>query len=150
MHCCRRLKLQGLRVAVNLGAFLLAVGSWVKVFSAQRNRFDVAFTGQTIVGVSQMFTLGAPAKLAAVWFPHHQVSTATAIGVFGNQVGTYIYSRNSARLTSVNFMRTPQRVTSDRTSYTIHITYITLVGMYTVYPGYKATLRCQTCCNTTF
>lgn len=84
------LQKKGLRVAVSLGAFLLAVGSWVKVFSAQPDRFSIAFTGQTIVGVSQMFTLGAPARLAAVWFPHHQVSTATAIGVFGNQMGIAI------------------------------------------------------------
>lgn len=77
---------QGLRIAVSLGAFLLAVGSWIKVFSAEPNRFQIAFIGQTVVGISQMFTLGAPARLAAVWFPHHQVSTATAIGVFGNQV----------------------------------------------------------------
>lgn len=78
--------LKGLRVAVILGAFLLTAGSWIKVFSAEPNRFGITFAGQTVVGISQMFTLGVPARLAAVWFPHHQVSTATAIGVFGNQV----------------------------------------------------------------
>ncbi|KAK7595318.1 hypothetical protein V9T40_013143 [Parthenolecanium corni] len=84
------LQKKGLRIAVSLGAFLLAVGSWIKVFSAEPNRFQIAFIGQTVVGISQMFTLGAPARLAAVWFPHHQVSTATAIGVFGNQIGIAI------------------------------------------------------------
>ncbi|XP_065216394.1 uncharacterized MFS-type transporter C09D4.1-like [Planococcus citri] len=84
------LQKKGLRVAVIMGAVLLAIGSWIKVFSAHRDRFDVAFTGQTIVSISQMFTLGAPARLAAVWFPHHQVSSATAIGVFGNQIGIAI------------------------------------------------------------
>ncbi|XKL64609.1 hypothetical protein PGB90_004695 [Kerria lacca] len=84
------LQKKGLRVAVILGAFLLTAGSWIKVFSAEPNRFGITFAGQTVVGISQMFTLGVPARLAAVWFPHHQVSTATAIGVFGNQVGMAI------------------------------------------------------------
>jgi len=78
-----------LKVAVVLGAFLLSIGSWVKVFSTEPHQFSIGFAGQTIIGISQMFTLGAPARLAAVWFPHHQVSTATAIGVFGNQVNRY-------------------------------------------------------------
>lgn len=34
----------------------------------------------------QMFTLGIPPKLAAVWFGSDEVSTACAAGVFGNQV----------------------------------------------------------------
>ena len=47
----------------------------------------VTFTGQTIVAMSQIFILGIPAQLAATWFPPHQMSTATSIGVFGNQLG---------------------------------------------------------------
>jgi FLVCR family feline leukemia virus subgroup C receptor-related protein len=36
--------------------------------------------------ISQIFILGIPPQLAATWFPSHQVSSACAIGVFGNQV----------------------------------------------------------------
>ena len=44
------------------------------------------FTGQTIIAISQIFILGIPPQLAATWFPADQVSSACAIGVFGNQV----------------------------------------------------------------
>jgi len=44
------------------------------------------FSGQSIVAISQIFILGIPPQLAATWFPSHQVSSACAIGVFGNQV----------------------------------------------------------------
>ena len=46
----------------------------------------LTFTGQTVVAASQIFILGIPAQLAATWFPPHQMSTATSVGVFGNQV----------------------------------------------------------------
>ena len=41
---------------------------------------------QTVCAVAQLFVLGIPARLAAVWFGPNEVSTATSIGVFGNQV----------------------------------------------------------------
>lgn len=44
------------------------------------------FAGQTVVAISQIFILGIPPQLAATWFPSDQVSSACAIGVFGNQV----------------------------------------------------------------
>lgn len=48
--------------------------------------FWITFIGQAIVGASQMFTLGIPPRLAAVWFGPDEVSKACALGVFGNQV----------------------------------------------------------------
>ena len=44
------------------------------------------FAGQTVIAISQIFILGIPPQLAATWFPSDQVSSACAIGVFGNQV----------------------------------------------------------------
>lgn len=35
----------------------------------------------------QVFILGIPPRLAALWFGPEQVSTACAAGVFGNQLG---------------------------------------------------------------
>ncbi|XP_046662119.1 feline leukemia virus subgroup C receptor-related protein 2-like isoform X2 [Homalodisca vitripennis] len=84
------LERQGLRVSVILGAAMMCVGAWIKVWTAQPDQFALTFLGQLIVGVAQMFTLGVPARLAAIWFPQHQVSTACAIGVFGNQLGIAI------------------------------------------------------------
>ena len=47
---------------------------------------ECLLSGQTVVATSQIFILGIPAQLAATWFPPDQTSTATSIGVFGNQV----------------------------------------------------------------
>ena len=79
---------QGLRWAVLLGSFGTMVGSWIKVGSLDPSpeRFLVTFAGQTVTAASQIFILGIPPKLAAVWFGPNQVSSACAIGVFGNQV----------------------------------------------------------------
>ncbi|PAV67718.1 hypothetical protein WR25_04230 [Diploscapter pachys] len=77
----------GLRVSVLLGALGNAIGAWVKIMSTNPDGFWITFIGQTIVGTSQIFTLGIPPRLAAVWFGPDEVSTACAAGVFGNQLG---------------------------------------------------------------
>lgn len=43
---------------------------------------------QTVGSIAQIWVLGIPARLAAIWFGTDQVSTATSLGVFGNQVLT--------------------------------------------------------------
>ncbi|GMT27943.1 hypothetical protein PFISCL1PPCAC_19240, partial [Pristionchus fissidentatus] len=77
----------GLRWSLLLGAGGNCIGAWIKILSTTPDAFWITFIGQTIVGASQMFTLGIPPKLAAVWFGSDEVSTACAAGVFGNQLG---------------------------------------------------------------
>ncbi|KAF8367665.1 hypothetical protein PRIPAC_85494, partial [Pristionchus pacificus] len=77
----------GLRWSLLLGAGGNCIGAWIKIMSTSPDAFWITFIGQTIVGGSQMFTLGIPPKLAAVWFGSDEVSTACAAGVFGNQLG---------------------------------------------------------------
>merc|ERR1712038_742620 len=83
------LQKKGLRKSVLIGSFGTCLGSWVKVLGTGQASwcFPVVFSGQTIVAISQIFILGIPAELAAAWFPSTQVSTACAVGVFGNQLG---------------------------------------------------------------
>eukprot|EP00095_Tigriopus_kingsejongensis_P011237 maker-scaffold414_size178625-snap-gene-0.29 protein:Tk11237 transcript:maker-scaffold414_size178625-snap-gene-0.29-mRNA-1 annotation:"mfs-type transporter" len=81
------LQKKGLRWSVILGSLGTCLGSWIKVLATGREQFVILFTGQTIVAISQIFILGIPAQLAATWFPANQVSSACAIGVFGNQLG---------------------------------------------------------------
>lgn len=71
------------------GCLGTCLGAWVKVLGVHPDLFWVAFIGQSIVAVSQVFILSLPAKLAAVWFGHNQVSSACSIGVFGNQVSVF-------------------------------------------------------------
>ncbi|XP_071443654.1 choline/ethanolamine transporter flvcr2a [Hetaerina americana] len=78
---------KGLRTTTMIGSIGNCVGSWIKVLSVSPDRFYVTFIGQSIVAVSQVFVLSVPARLAAVWFGPEQVSSACAIGVFGNQLG---------------------------------------------------------------
>lgn len=77
---------QGLRKAVIIGMTINCIGTWIKVGAVDKDRFYVAFVGQTIVGFAQIFILAVPARLAALWFGPSQVSSACSIGVFGNQV----------------------------------------------------------------
>lgn len=77
---------QGLRVTVLSGAAVMVAGAWLKVISLDPDSFWLAFLGHAVVGTAQVFILGVPAQLAAVWFGPSQVSTACALGVIGNQV----------------------------------------------------------------
>jgi len=78
---------KGLRLGLLIGSFGTCLGSWIKVFATGSDMFWLTFIGQTIVAASQIFVLGVPAQLAATWFPSDQISTATSVGVFGNQLG---------------------------------------------------------------
>ncbi|XP_017492733.1 PREDICTED: uncharacterized MFS-type transporter C09D4.1-like, partial [Rhagoletis zephyria] len=75
----------GLRITALVGVVGTCIGSWIKVFSVQPDLFYVTFIGQTIVALSQVCILSLPARIAAVWFGPHQVSSACSVGVFGNQ-----------------------------------------------------------------
>lgn len=77
------------------GAFGTMFGAWFKVASTRPDRFYMSMIGQTIVASSQVFILNLPARIAAVWFGPSEVSTACSIGVFGNQVGTYLINNNA-------------------------------------------------------
>ena len=83
------LQRKGLRTCIIIGSLGNCIGSWIKFIAWQRAEwcFPVLFFGQTICAIAQIFVLGIPAELAGLWFPATQVSTACAIGVFGNQVG---------------------------------------------------------------
>ncbi|KAL1115141.1 hypothetical protein AAG570_007172 [Ranatra chinensis] len=76
----------GLRKCLVLGTLVNCAGAWVKVGSSRSDLFVVSFVGQCLSAASQVFVLSIPARLAAVWFGPDQVSSACAIGVFGNQV----------------------------------------------------------------
>jgi hypothetical protein len=73
---------KGLRVVAICGCFLNALGAWLKVACVSSDRFAVLMFAQTVCAIAQIFILGLPARLAAVWFGPNEVSTATSIGVF--------------------------------------------------------------------
>ncbi|XP_025261812.1 feline leukemia virus subgroup C receptor-related protein 2-like [Camponotus floridanus] len=77
----------GLRWTIILSSGLICLGSWIKIFSIHPDNFYIAFIGQAIVGFSQSLTIPTPGRLAAQWFPSNELSIATCLGVFGNQMG---------------------------------------------------------------
>lgn len=81
---------QNLRVTTIIGCFGTCAGAWLKVFSVPPDMFWLGFLGQTVVAISQVFVLNVPPRLAAVWFGEDQVSVACSIGVFGNQVSSFL------------------------------------------------------------
>ena len=54
--------------------------------SIDQDLFWVTYIGQTSAAIGQVFMLSFPPVIAAAWFGDKEVSTACAIGVFGNQV----------------------------------------------------------------
>ncbi|KAK3930579.1 Feline leukemia virus subgroup C receptor-related protein 2 [Frankliniella fusca] len=77
----------GLRWTVLLAAAGNALAAWLKVLAVRPDLLAVLFSAQALAGVVNCFVLSVPPRLAAVWFGDHEVSTATAIGVIGNQLG---------------------------------------------------------------
>ncbi|XP_068144828.1 heme transporter FLVCR2 [Drosophila tropicalis] len=80
----------GLRITALVGIVGTCIGAWIKVFSVEPSLFYVSFIGQSIVAMAQVCILSLPARLAAVWFGPDQCSSATSVGVFGNQLGVAI------------------------------------------------------------
>ncbi|VDK36799.1 unnamed protein product [Taenia asiatica] len=87
----------GLRVSILIGAILNMLGAWIKCLSMELSQpapspasnasFPLLMVGQFVCALGQVFLLGVPAQLAATWFSKSELAMATAIGVFGNQVG---------------------------------------------------------------
>lgn len=75
-----------MRRAIIIGILGTCGGSWIKLGAVDPDRAWLAFLGQSVVALSQVFVIAVPARLAAIWFGPSQVSSACSIGVFGNQV----------------------------------------------------------------
>lgn len=85
--CCI-IELIGLRKAVLVGSFGTAVGSVVKCFCCNVNYGIYLLTiGQIMVSFSEQFIFAVPTRLASVWFPDDQVSSALAMTVLGSSLG---------------------------------------------------------------
>ncbi|CAG5103408.1 Oidioi.mRNA.OKI2018_I69.chr1.g760.t1.cds [Oikopleura dioica] len=88
--CLLFLETTTLRRFVLVGSFINLLGNVIKCCAVQPDLWWLSFTGQFIVACTMPFLLEVPARIASVWFPQNQVSTATSIGVFGNQLGVAV------------------------------------------------------------
>lgn len=92
------LEKKGLRVVALVAASINCAGTWIKVASVQPSLFWVTMLGQFACSFAQVFILGMPSHIASVWFGSDEVSTACAIGVFGNQVRKSAVQRHNMNI----------------------------------------------------
>jgi hypothetical protein len=78
--------LQGLRLSVTIGAFLICLGGWLKVVSIDYDLFWVTFLAQAVIAIGSLSALSNAAPLAAIWFSSKQRAFATSIALLGIQV----------------------------------------------------------------
>ena len=76
----------GLRVMAIVASSINCLGAWIKVASVKPDLFWVTMLGQFASALAQVFILGMPSHIASVWFGPDEVSSASSIGVAGNQV----------------------------------------------------------------
>lgn len=87
---CYIIRRLGIRNAVLLATFGACLGSIIKCFSCYEGGIYLLFVGQILVSCSEQLIFSIPSRLASVWFPDHQVSTAVSITVLGNHLGVAI------------------------------------------------------------
>ncbi|CAK8687009.1 unnamed protein product [Clavelina lepadiformis] len=85
----------GLRPALYLSAGLTFVGAALRIASVAEDlnsteKLVVLFAGQALVAVGQPFSMYAPAKTAAVWFPEDERAIANTIGAVANPIGVVL------------------------------------------------------------
>ncbi|KAJ8668359.1 hypothetical protein QAD02_010022 [Eretmocerus hayati] len=81
----------GLRRSIILGCGLCTLGCWIKNFSVSPDGFLITLLGQAVVALSATIMLLTPGQVSAAWFGVDELSTATSLGVFGNQLGVAIW-----------------------------------------------------------
>ncbi|XP_064415770.1 solute carrier family 49 member A3 isoform X2 [Latimeria chalumnae] len=83
----------GLRISVILSAWLNMIGSIVRFLSINQlmpqvySGFPILLFGQILCALAQPLVLFSPTKLAALWFPEHQRTTANMISSMSNPLG---------------------------------------------------------------
>ena len=77
---------RGLRVS----AAMNVVAALLRYLSAAPRSFALLFAGQALGSAAQGFTLGAPPRVAALWFDEREWGLATGIGVTANQLGAVL------------------------------------------------------------
>ncbi|XP_065210558.1 uncharacterized MFS-type transporter C09D4.1-like [Planococcus citri] len=78
----------GVRNTMIIGAAGITTGTWIKAFSVHPDSFYLALTGHFCQAIFQVMTFSLSARFTAIWFGAHEISTAGALGLFGDQLGS--------------------------------------------------------------
>ncbi|XP_065210559.1 uncharacterized MFS-type transporter C09D4.1-like [Planococcus citri] len=82
----------GVRTTMIIGITGFTIGTWIKVFSVHRESFYLVLTGTAVQAGFQVLTFALSARFTAIWFGAHEISTAGALCLFGDQLGVAISS----------------------------------------------------------
>ncbi|PNJ23683.1 MFSD7 isoform 5 [Pongo abelii] len=84
----------GLRAVTILGAWLNFAGSVLRMVPCMvvgtQNPFAFLMGGQSLCALAQTLVIFSPAKLAALWFPEHQRTTANMLATMSNPLGVLV------------------------------------------------------------
>lgn len=64
----------------------MAIGTWIKVFSVNPDRFALVMIGQSFEAVFLLLTFGLAVRFTAIWFGANEISIAGSLALFGDQV----------------------------------------------------------------
>ncbi|XP_069185946.1 solute carrier family 49 member 4 homolog [Procambarus clarkii] len=82
------LQTKGIRVALLLTAFLMALGTSVRCIATEERTFTIlAHVGAVLNGFAGIIIGAAPSLVSSRWFPPNERTTATGIGCTFNQLG---------------------------------------------------------------
>lgn len=82
----------GVRAAVTVGIVGTTLGLSVRIVGCWPRHFWAVIVGQAIVGASTNFLTSAPTRVAALWFPAKEVSSALAATMIGQTGGVCLGS----------------------------------------------------------
>lgn len=77
----------GVRNSLLVGSLLTCLGTALQCGATTPDSFTFALVSQASTSVGQVFILGLPPYISATWFGADEISRASAVGVFGNQLG---------------------------------------------------------------
>ncbi|XP_038555888.1 solute carrier family 49 member A3 [Micropterus salmoides] len=85
----------GLRITLILGSWLNMIGALLRScgtlpMEGFKVQYPVVFMGQTLGALAQPLIIFTPTKLASLWFPEHQRTTANMIASMSNPLGVLL------------------------------------------------------------
>lgn len=82
----------GPRWVLIIASICQCLGTWIKYLATSPDGYVLTLIGQSLVGAWQILILSMPPSLAALWFGHDQINTATALGYAGMVAGVSVSS----------------------------------------------------------
>jgi len=85
------LRRYGVKISIIIGTLLFMIGAWIRLFLFfSGDSFTVFYIGSFIAATGQPFALNLTSKIASIWFGDKERALASAIGLCGTPIGSFI------------------------------------------------------------